>query len=104
MSATQYATPDVSITVVQVIKGGEPDDDGVSLAGLRSPLKPTLNARHCACGCAPMPYSLWEALERYDVYSDHTDLWVRTLSPGDTTPLPDGASVIGTWTVSCSVS
>ncbi|GLU47978.1 hypothetical protein [Nocardiopsis ansamitocini] len=95
---------DVSTTIVQLIKGGEPDDAGVSLAGMVSPLTPTLGLRQCACCCVPMPYDLWETLDRHDLYSRDTDLWIRTILPGDTAPLPKGAVILQSRTVSCSVS
>jgi hypothetical protein len=95
--------PDVELCteVVQIIRGGEPDSDGISLAGRTSPLRPSYNASACACACMPIAYSLWEALEHLSPYADNSDIWIRTLpesEEGD--PLPEGAEVIETRRVS----
>ncbi|GLU50518.1 hypothetical protein [Nocardiopsis ansamitocini] len=91
----------VSVTTVQVVKGGEVDEDtGISLAGKRSPRYAGLN-QHCACYCAPLPHDLWEAIERHDLYSPRTDVWLRVLDHGDTAPLPEGARVLMSRTVVC---
>ncbi|GAA1092841.1 hypothetical protein [Nocardiopsis composta] len=105
MSFPPLDAVEATTTVVQLVKGGEPDEDGASLAGLRSPYGPALlDTRRCACGCVPLLASFWERLERYRPYSDGTDLWVRTCDPDAVPPLPEGASVVAAWTVSCSVA
>ncbi|TDQ54434.1 hypothetical protein [Actinorugispora endophytica] len=88
----------VSVSLVQVLKGGEPDDHGLSLAGRRSPLRPAITGA-CACATAVLPYDLWEALERHDLYSPDTDVWVRVIDPDAPDPLPEGAVLLETRTV-----
>ncbi|PSK89639.1 hypothetical protein CLV63_12533 [Murinocardiopsis flavida] len=95
------AIPDgvsLSVSIVQVIDGGEPDDSGLCFAGMRSPLSGGFGP-HCACAAAALPYDLWESIERHDLYSRGTSIWVRTITPDDTTPLPEGAVVLETHTV-----
>ncbi|WP_017593256.1 hypothetical protein [Nocardiopsis potens] len=104
MSSSLLKAGEATTTIVQLIKGGEPDEDGSSLAGLCSPYRPVMDTRRCACGCVPLLSSLWEALERYRPYASDTDLWVRTCDPDSVPPLPEGASVVAAWTVSCTVA
>ncbi|MFW5420577.1 hypothetical protein J0910_28585 [Nocardiopsis sp. CNT-189] len=104
MSFSLLDAGEATTTIVQLVKGGEPDDDGTSLAGLLSPYRPVLDGRRCACGCVPLLSTLWEALEHYRPYASGTDLWVRTCEPNGVPPLPEGASVVAAWTVSCAVA
>lgn len=91
---------ELSVSVVQVVKGGEPDEHGISLARRRSPLGSAFS-RSCACSGAVLPYGLWETIDQYDLYSPGTDVWVRTISPGDNSPLPEGAVLLASHTVVC---
>ncbi|WP_026116974.1 hypothetical protein [Nocardiopsis valliformis] len=98
--------PDVELytEVVQIIRGGEPDSDGISLAGRTSPLRPSYNASACACTCMPIANSLWEALERLSPYANNSEIWIRTLPEGEKgDALPEGAEVIETRRVSYRV-
>lgn len=98
MSVVIPESVSLSVSIVQVVDGGEPDDNGLCFAGMRSPLDGGFG-RRCACAAAVLPYDLWESIERHDLYSHGTSVWVRTIEPDDTTPLPDGAVVLETHTV-----
>ncbi|GAA1465423.1 hypothetical protein NE857_16585 [Nocardiopsis exhalans] len=90
--------------IVQVIRGGEPDEDGMPLAGLISPFASTLRNPHCACTCAPLPYGFWEMLDRLNPYGDKSDIWLRTLgSEQKAPPLPEGATLIDTRRVTYEI-
>lgn len=104
MDSSPVPSGELVTEVVQVIRGGEPDDDGLPLAGLRSPFAPTLNRNACACHCAPLPYPLWESVERHDPYAPGSRVWLRVLPPGCEPPLPEGAVLVTTHTVSYAVS
>ncbi|WP_017596803.1 hypothetical protein [Nocardiopsis lucentensis] len=105
MASTIVPSVELYTEVVQVIRGGEPDDDGISLAGRISPLTPTYNTRTCACSCMPLPHSLWEYLERLNPYADDSDVWLRVLCEDDDgAALPEGATLIGSRRVSYHVA
>ncbi|MEV2273945.1 hypothetical protein AB0I72_00035 [Nocardiopsis sp. NPDC049922] len=105
MASTTVSSADLYTEVVQVIRGGEPDDDGISLAGRISPLTPTYNTRTCACSCMPLPHSLWEFLEKLDPYADDSGVWLRILREDDDgTDLPEGATLIDSRRVSYRVT
>ena len=91
--------------VVQVIKGGEPDEDGMPLAGLSSPFAATLRNQRCACTCAPLPYGFWEMLDRLNPYGDKSDIWLRVLTFDEKAPpLPEGATLIDSRRVTYQVA
>jgi hypothetical protein len=105
MASTTVTPVDLYTEVVQVIRGGEPDDEGISLAGRISPLAPSLNARTCACTCAPFPHGLWEFLDRLNPYARNSDIWLRVIGEDDDgSELPEGATLIETRRVSYSVN
>ncbi|MGW9349459.1 hypothetical protein [Nocardiopsis flavescens] len=91
--------------IVQVIRGGEPDEDGISLVGHRSPMSFSLNRRSCACTCAPFPYSLWEFLDRLNPYEEESGIWLRILPPDSTdAALPPGATLVASKRVSYEIA
>lgn len=105
MASTAVPVVEMYTEVVQVVRGGEPDEDGISLAGRVSPLTPSFNTRTCACSCAPLLHSLWESLDRLRPYADDSDIWLRVLSEGDEgSALPEGATLIETRRVSYRVT
>ncbi|WP_435113233.1 hypothetical protein [Nocardiopsis synnemataformans] len=104
MASTTVPGVELYTEVVQVIRGGEPDEDGIPLAGRVSPLAPTYNTRTCACSCGPLPHSLWESLDRLNPYDDDSDIWLRVLAEGSNIPLPEGATLIETKRVSYRVT
>ncbi|GAB3714073.1 hypothetical protein [Nocardiopsis oceani] len=90
--------------VVQIIQGGEPDEDGIPLAGRVSPFAPTLRDRSCACTCAPLPYGFWEDLDRLNPYNAQSAIWLRVLGTAQTPPpLPEGAELIDTRRVTYEI-
>lgn len=104
-SVAYCASSEAYTEIVQVIKGGEPDEDGMPLAGRISPFSPTLRNRSCACTCAPLPYGFWEMLDRLNPYGDKSDIWLRVLGSNDQAPpLPDGAILIDTRTVTYQIA
>ncbi|TDQ54297.1 hypothetical protein [Actinorugispora endophytica] len=99
MSASVPDGVQLHTALIQVIKGGEPDDDGMSLAGRRSPLRPPITGS-CACAATALAFDLWEALERHDLYSSDTDIWIRAVEPDvPAAPLPEDAVLLETRTV-----
>ncbi|QVQ52799.1 hypothetical protein J4H86_02935 [Spiractinospora alimapuensis] len=94
---------DLYTEVVQVFRGGEPDDDGFSLAGRISPLTRSFNSHTCACACVPFPHSLWEFLDRLNPYALDSDIWLRVIGEDCDLPLPEGATLIATRRVSLCV-
>ncbi|WP_026116476.1 hypothetical protein [Nocardiopsis valliformis] len=91
--------------VVQVIQGGEPDEDGMPLAGLISPFASTLRNQRCACTCAPLPYGFWEMLDRLNPYGYKSDIWLRVLIANEKAPpLPEGATLIDTRRVTYQIA
>ncbi|MFE1169923.1 MULTISPECIES: hypothetical protein [Nocardiopsis] len=98
--------PDVELytEVIQIIRGGEPDENGISLAGRISPLAPSYNTQTCACSCVAIGHSFWERLDRLNPYRKDSDIWMRVLLEGDDEGgLPEGASVVETRRVSYRV-
>ncbi|PSL00756.1 hypothetical protein CLV63_101232 [Murinocardiopsis flavida] len=91
MTTTQV---DLTTSIVQIIKGGEPDEDGFTLIGHESPRRITLCATGCACRATALMVDFWELVEQYDVYSPKTDIWLRIIPLGETAPLPEGASLL----------
>lgn len=104
MVSTPVSPVGLTTEVVQVIQGGEPDDDGMPLAGRVSPFAPSISTRTCACMCAPLPYALWELLESLDAYSYDSRIWLRVLPEDFEEPLPEGATLVATKRVSYSVT
>lgn len=104
MTSTFVTASEMYTEVVQVIRGGEPDEDGVPLAGRVSPLTLTYSTRPCACSCLPLPHSLWEFLDRLNPYTDDSDIWLRVLREGDEAPLPTGATLIESREVSYRIT
>lgn len=95
---------DAYTEIVQIIKGGEPDENGMPLAGRVSPFASTLRERKCACSCAPLPYDFWEELDRLKPYHRDSDIWLRVLSEEETPPpLPEGAELLDTRRVTYSL-
>ncbi|MDT0332136.1 hypothetical protein [Nocardiopsis lambiniae] len=91
--------------IVQVLRGGEPDEDGISLVGLRSPVSSNINPGRCACTFAPFLHSLWDFLDRWNPYEEKNGIWLRIL-PADcvNTALPPGATLLDTRRVSYEVA
>ena len=104
MLSTKASLADITTEVVQVIRGGEPDEDGVPLAGRISPFAPNLNERTSACICAPLPYSLWETLASLNAFADDSGIWLRVLTEDENPPLPEGSVLITTKQVSFGVA
>jgi hypothetical protein len=104
MVSTSEVPVDLTTEVVQVIEDGEPDDDGMPLAGRISPFAPSISTRTCACLCAPLPYALWELLDSLDAYAYDSRIWLRVLPEDFDEPLPEGATLIATKRVSYSVT
>ncbi|WP_435110098.1 hypothetical protein [Nocardiopsis synnemataformans] len=107
MASSTVFSSELYTEVVQVIRGGEPDEDGMPLAGRVSPFTPTYNERSCACTCAPLPYGFWEAIDRLDPYAHDSGIWLRVLGEEDaenSPPLPEGATLIETRRVSYSLT
>ncbi|WP_046469538.1 hypothetical protein [Allosalinactinospora lopnorensis] len=84
------STMELTATLVQVVKG---DEHGFSLSDVRSPHALSYFGPGCACERTTLLAGLWERLERHDLYSRGTDVWLRTITPGDTVPLPSGATL-----------
>ncbi|MFC3996952.1 hypothetical protein ACFOVU_13560 [Nocardiopsis sediminis] len=94
-------TMELTTTTIQVVKGGNPDDDelGIRLSDVRSPIGSSYSGMPCACGRTYLLYRLWEDLKQYDLFSRGTDLWLRAVDGDDAPPLPAGAAVIDQRTV-----
>ncbi|MBB4933190.1 hypothetical protein F4561_004010 [Lipingzhangella halophila] len=92
-------TIELRATLVQVVKGGEPDECGFSLSDVRSPHALSYFGPGCACGRTVLLFELWERLEHLDLFSRGTDLWLRTVPPDWPDPLPDGATLLEEHTV-----
>lgn len=104
MASTITSESDLYTEVIQIIRGGEPDDEGIPLAGRISPLAPSLNTRTCACSCLLFGFGFWEALERLNPYRKDSDIWMRVFAEGDDEGgLPEGAQLIETRRVSYRV-
>ncbi|GAA3724415.1 hypothetical protein [Salinactinospora qingdaonensis] len=91
-------------TVVEVIEGGEPDEYGVSLSGMRPPHRLSYCGPQCPCASLGIFYELWEHLEKHDLYSRDTTIWLRTLAPDEDEPLPPGARVVNRRTVTLAIT
>lgn len=91
MTTTQV---DLTTSIVQIVKGGEPDEDGFSLSGRQSPRRISLCDTGCACRVAALLTDFWELVEKYDVYSPKSDIWLRIVPLGEAAPLPEGATLL----------
>lgn len=105
MASSTLSDAELYTEIVQVIQGGEPDEDGISLVGLRSPISSSLNPGRCACTFAPFLHSLWDFLDRWSPYDEENRIWLRVL-PADcaNTSLPPGATLLDTRRVSYEIN
>lgn len=96
----------LTITVIQVIQGGEPDECGLSFqfGDLPDPTHHSLLGSRCACERTALFDQLWDAIGHHDMFSRGTDIWLRTVSPDDAVPLPPGAHLLEERTVMFGVA
>ncbi|MEU3019602.1 MULTISPECIES: hypothetical protein [unclassified Nocardiopsis] len=100
MASTTLSQAPLITDIVQIIRGGEPDEHGVSLAGRLSPSAPRYH-RECACSCVGIADYFWERLDRLNPYGKNSGFWLRVVSEDfEDEGLPEGATIVETIRVS----
>ncbi|MDS1272574.1 hypothetical protein RIF23_19990 [Lipingzhangella sp. LS1_29] len=92
----------LSITLLQVVQGGTPEDDpalGFQLTDLPDPSRLSMLGSRCACERTALFHQLWEVISQHDRFSPNTDIWLRTVDPDNVPPLPPGARLLDQHTV-----